>query len=181
MLWEASFSLEGSLGAIEGKVVSWATSLVTFATFSATSDYLPSLEGMLARGRALVGLSLSSSASLEAVSSLELKDPEAQMAEGVHTFCFSKGRGGLNPCLVEGLVPHLEAVVSAHLQDLSPKGFLSLYHSHIVSILLNLLIGLLGLLQFLCQDFNLAFGYGELVLGLAELFALNLRFPLCPV
>ena len=82
MLWEASFSLKGSLGAAEGRWASWATSLVVSATFLASSDCSTALGEMLAVGRALVGFSLPSSASLETESALELKEPEAQMAEG---------------------------------------------------------------------------------------------------
>ena len=63
-----------------------------------------------------------------------------------HILCSPKGRGRLNPNLVEGLVPYLEAVESTHLRDLSPKDFLSLCHAHAVAILLGLLLGLLGLL-----------------------------------
>ena len=71
MMWEAFFSLEGSLGAVGGRLASSATSFAKSATFSATSDCFASLGGMLAVGRALVGLSLPSSTSLEAVSTLE--------------------------------------------------------------------------------------------------------------
>ena len=37
-----------------------------------------------------------------------------------------KGRGGLNPSLVDGLIPHLEAVNPAYLRDFDPKSLLSL-------------------------------------------------------
>ena len=82
MLWEASFSLEGSFGAAEGWMASWATSLVTSASFSTISGYSASLDGLLTEGRALAGLSLPVSTSLEAVSALEPEEPEAQMAGG---------------------------------------------------------------------------------------------------
>ena len=78
MLWEASFSFEGSLGAAGGRLASWATSLVSTA-FSASLNYFASLGGMLVVGRALVGLSLPSSASLETILALE---PEEQMTGG---------------------------------------------------------------------------------------------------
>ena len=82
MLWEASFSLEGSLGIAGGKVASWATSFVVYVAFSVTSDCSTSLGGMLAIGRVLVGLSLPSSASLEAVSALQPEELKARMAGG---------------------------------------------------------------------------------------------------
>ena len=77
MLWEASFSLEGSLGVAEGWMASWATSLVTSASFSAISGYSASLDGLLTVGRALAGLSLPVSAFLEAVSAWEPKESKA--------------------------------------------------------------------------------------------------------
>ena len=67
MLWEASFSLEGSLGAAGGWMAPWATSLFVFASFLATLGYSASLEGLLTEGRTLAGLSLLVFASLEAV------------------------------------------------------------------------------------------------------------------
>ena len=33
----------------------------------------------------------------------------------VHILCSPKGKGGLNPSLVEGFIPHLEAIEYAHL------------------------------------------------------------------
>ena len=78
MLWEASFSLEGSLGAAGGRLASWVTSSMSTA-FSASLNYFASLGGMLVVGRALVGLSLPSSASLETILALE---PEEQMTGG---------------------------------------------------------------------------------------------------
>ena len=45
ILWEASFSLEGSLEAAEGRVASWATSLAMPAAFSTTSYCSASLGG----------------------------------------------------------------------------------------------------------------------------------------
>jgi len=99
----------------------------------------------------------------------------------VHILCSPKGKGGLNPSLVEGLVPHLEAIESAHLRDLSLESFLGLCHAHVIVVLLSLLLGLLGLLQLLCQDFDMALGSEELVLGLAKLFALSLHLPLHPI
>ena len=71
MMWEASFSLKGSLGAVGGRLASSATSFAKSTTFSATSDCFAFLGGMLAVGSALVGLSLPSFASFEAVSALE--------------------------------------------------------------------------------------------------------------
>nr|POE46494.1 hypothetical protein CFP56_70066 [Quercus suber] len=58
MLWEASFSLWGSLRAFGGKWASWATSLVVSTAFSASSDCYVALEEMLAVGRVLLGLFL---------------------------------------------------------------------------------------------------------------------------
>ena len=152
MLWEASFSLEGSLGAAGGWTASWATSLVISASFSATSGYSASLERLLTKGRALAGLSLPASTSFGG--SVSLGARRAWSTDGrraIHTLCFPKGKGSLNLSLVEGIVPHLEVVVPAHLRDLSPKGLLSLCHSHFISILLSLILGLLGLLQFLLE------------------------------
>ena len=79
MLWEASFSLEGSLVVAGGKGASWATSLVVSTAFSASSDCSAASGEMLAVGRVLVGLFLPSSASLETGSALE---PETRMARG---------------------------------------------------------------------------------------------------
>ena len=45
MLWEASFSLEGSLGVAGGRVASWATSLVVSAAFSASLNCFAFLGG----------------------------------------------------------------------------------------------------------------------------------------
>ena len=82
ILWEASFSLEGSLGAVGGKLASSATSFVEFIAFSATLDCSASLEGMLAVRKALVGFSLPLSASLEEVLTLEPEEPGARRAGG---------------------------------------------------------------------------------------------------
>ena len=41
MLWEASFSLEGSLGIAGGKVASWATSFVVYVAFLVPQTALP--------------------------------------------------------------------------------------------------------------------------------------------
>ena len=76
ILWEASFSLEKSLGATGGKATSRATSLVESATFFASSEGSASLEEMLVVGRALVGLSLPLSIPEEARLALE---PELRM------------------------------------------------------------------------------------------------------
>ena len=64
----------------------------------------------------------------------------------VYTLCSPKCRGGLNPSLVKGLVPHLEVVALTYLRDLNPKGLLGLYHPHIIPVLLSLIPGLLNLL-----------------------------------
>ena len=48
--------------------------------------------------------------------------------------------------MVKGLIPLLEAVVPTYLQDLSPKGLLSLHHPHIIPILLGLILYLFDLL-----------------------------------
>ena len=45
MLWEASFSLKGSLGTAGGKLASWTTSLVMSVAFSATSGCLSPWKG----------------------------------------------------------------------------------------------------------------------------------------
>ena len=82
MLWEASFSFEGSLRAIGGKATSWAPSLVVSTSFSASSDCPASLEEILAIGGALGGLSLPSSASKETGSALKPKEPEERMTRG---------------------------------------------------------------------------------------------------
>ena len=79
MLWEAFFSLEGSLGASGGRWASWATSLVVSVAFLESSDCSATLGEMLAMGRVLVGLSLLLSTSLEIELALE---PEAWMARG---------------------------------------------------------------------------------------------------
>ena len=83
--WEASFSLEESLGVLGGKAASRATSLVGLAAFFTSLDGFTSLEEMLAVGRALVGLSLPSSVPEETRSALEpreLEEPELCMAWG---------------------------------------------------------------------------------------------------
>ena len=99
----------------------------------------------------------------------------------VYTICSPEGKGGLSPSLVKGLILHLEAVVPTHLRDLNPKGLFGLRHSCLIPVLLNLVLGLLSLLQFLRQDFYMSFGCGELILGSIELLALNLRLLLCPI
>ena len=71
MLWEASFSLDWSLRAARGSMVSWATSLVTSIGFLATSGSSASLDGLWTEEKALGGLSLPTSASLKVVSALE--------------------------------------------------------------------------------------------------------------
>ena len=50
-----------------------------FVAFSVTLGYSISLEGMLTEGRTLVRLSLPSFASLEAMSTMEPKEPETWM------------------------------------------------------------------------------------------------------
>ena len=72
----------GSLGATGGRVASWATSLVVSTTFSASSNCSGASGEMFAIGRALVGLSLTSSASLETKSTLELEKSEVRMVRG---------------------------------------------------------------------------------------------------
>ena len=83
MLWEASFAFKESLGATGGKAASRAASLVRSTTFFASSDGSASLEEMLVVGRALFGLSLTSSVPEETGSALEpeeLEEPELCMA-----------------------------------------------------------------------------------------------------
>jgi len=179
ILWEASFSLEGSLEAAEGRVASWATSLVMSVAFSASLDCSTSLGGDVGYKKIFGWDFLAFICLLKGSVSLGARDMDGWRV--VHILYSPKGRGGLNANLVEGLVPHLEVVEYAHLRDLSVEGFLSLCHTHVVSVLLNLLLGLLGLLQFLCQDFNLAFGCGELILSLSELLALNFCLPFHPI
>ena len=82
ILWEASFSLDGSLGAAGGWMASWATSLVTSASFLATLCCFVSLDGLWTKGRVLAGLSLPAFASLEAVSTLKHEEPKEQIAGG---------------------------------------------------------------------------------------------------
>ena len=82
MLWEASFSLEGSLRATGGRATSWAPFLVVSASFSASSDYPTSLEEILAIRGTLGGLSLPLSTSKETGSALELEEPKEHMAGG---------------------------------------------------------------------------------------------------
>ena len=67
----------------------------------------------------------------------------------IYILCSSKYRRGLDPNLVKGLIPHLEAIVSTYLKYLSPKSLLGLYPPYIIVVLLGLVVGLLGLLQFL--------------------------------
>ena len=94
ILWEASFSLGKSLGAVgglvaaiaaEGLVASGATLLVVFVSFSATPGCSASLEGLSGERRALVGLSLSVSTSSEAVPTLEPEELDARMTGGYYT------------------------------------------------------------------------------------------------
>ena len=83
MLCEASFSLKGSLGAVGGWVASGAASLLVSASFSVNLGSFASLEEMLVVGRALFGLSLTSSVPEETGSALELEEleePELCMA-----------------------------------------------------------------------------------------------------
>ena len=83
----------------------------------------------------------------------------------VHILCSPKNERGLNPSLVKGLIPHLKAIEPAHLRDLYPEGFLGLCHVHVIAFLLGLLLGLLSLLQLLCQSFDLTSSSSELLLG----------------
>ena len=79
MLQEASFSLEGSLGAVGGKVVSWATSLAMSAAFSTTSYCFASLGGGDVNCRKSFCWTFLAK---KAVSTLELEEPGAPMAGG---------------------------------------------------------------------------------------------------
>ena len=118
MLWEAFFSLEGSLGIAGGRVASWATSFVAYVAFSVTSDCSTSLGGGGDVGyRKSFGWAFLAFICLLR-GSVSLATRGAQGTDGwrvVHILCSSKGRGGLNPSLVEGLIPHFEAVEFAHL------------------------------------------------------------------
>ena len=58
----------------------------------------------------------------------------------------SKSRGGLNPNLVEGLIPHLETINATHARDFSPKGIFSLNYPHPIAVLLSFFYSLLSLL-----------------------------------
>ena len=80
-LEETSLPLEGSLGAARGMMASRTTPLV-MSSFSATSICSASLGGQLKEERALVRLSLLGSISLGAISTVELKEPDARMAGG---------------------------------------------------------------------------------------------------
>ena len=82
--------------------------------------------------------------------------------------------------MVKGLIPHLEAVVSTYLQDLSPKGIIGLCHSHIIVVLLGLVPGLLGLFQFHLEGHDLLLGGRQLVLDLAKLPSLTFSLPFGP-
>ena len=58
----------------------------------------------------------------------------------VDILCSPKNRGGLNPSLVEGLIPHLEAIDSTHTRDFSPEGILSLGYPYLIAILFNFFV-----------------------------------------
>ena len=75
----------------------------------------------------------------------------------------------------------MEVIESTHLRNLNLEGFLGLYHAHVIAVLLGLLLGLLGLLQLLRQDFDMALGSGELILNLVKLLVLSLHLPLHPI
>ena len=81
-LEETSLPLEGSLGAARGMMASRTTPLVMSFSFSATSICSASLGGLLKEETALVRLSLLGSISLGAISTVELKEPDAWMAGG---------------------------------------------------------------------------------------------------
>ena len=70
-----------------------------------------------------------------------------QTAGVVHILCSPKCRGGLNPCQVKSLIPHLEAVCSTYPRDLGPEGFLDLRYLYVVAFLFGLVLGLLSILQ----------------------------------
>lgn len=76
-LWE-TFFLEESLGTVGGLLALRATSLV-ISTLPACST---SLEGLLGEGRALAGMSLLGSVSLEVVSTLEPEELDARIVGG---------------------------------------------------------------------------------------------------
>ena len=77
--------------------------------------------------------------------------------------------------MVEIFILHLGAVVPTYLHDLSLEGLLSLYHTYIVLLLLDLIPGplrsflcLLNLLQFLLKCNNLSFGGSQLIFSVAK-------------
>ena len=63
----------------------------------------------------------------------------------VYIFSLPQLRRSLNPSLVKGFIPSLGTVVTTHSWDLCPKGFLDLNYSEVVTLLLSLVPGLLGL------------------------------------
>ena len=100
----------------------------------------------------------------------------------VDTFWLPKYRRSLNPSLVDSFIPYLGTVSPTYPWDLSPKGFLGLSHSNIITLLLCLLpsffcfllgflyliLGLLDLLQFLLQCNDLLLKGNQLVLSNTE-------------
>ena len=81
-LREAPFSLEDPLREKGSLVDSRATSCVASFSFSVALTCLTSLVGLVGGWRALAKASLLKARSLRAVSTLELEQPNAQMAEG---------------------------------------------------------------------------------------------------
>ena len=122
-------------------------------SFSVTLACSVSLAGLVEEGRTWVWVSLASSAFLEIGSAWELGEVgglDAQIAGGVIDVLYSpEGRRGLNPNPVEGLVPYLEAICLAYLRDLVLKCLIGLSHPHIVVVLFNLVLSLLGLFKLL--------------------------------
>ena len=97
----------------------------------------------------------------------------------------------LNPSLVEGFIPYLEAVSPTHLRDFGPKGILDLSHTDVILVLFRLLpclfslllgllslsLGLFDLLQFFLQGNDLLLRGSQLVLGVSEKYPLAFSLP----
>ena len=119
-----------------GLVASGTTPLVVSSSLTGTSVCFASLEGLLGEGRASTRLSLLESVSLAVISAWDLGGINAQIIV-VDILCSSKSRGGFKPNLVEGLIPHLEAIDSTHTRDFNPGGILSLGYPHLIVVLFS--------------------------------------------